>query len=188
MKKSLLYSLLFLFPISHFCYAQEEAGKTKILARINDYNLTLDEFQYQLSGEAELHKDFKLTKEAKKEFLEGLIRRQLLIQEAERLGLDKKEKFIKELEYDREQNLIRDLLQMKGKGINLTTCVSQDEIACCYRRMKESGEKVPPLGEIEKHVAKEVKERKSCRTLKEWIESLSKKAKIEINQELLYEN
>jgi hypothetical protein len=84
---------------------------------INDYHLTLDEFQDQLAAELKLEKDFKLTEEAKREFLEGLIRKELLIQEAKRLKLDRKEKFVRAIERYWESTLIRDIMDLKGKEI-----------------------------------------------------------------------
>ena len=73
MKAHFSYSLLFLLLLSLFCCSQEKPVESKILARINDYNLTLDEFHHQLAAELEFDKDFKLTEEAKQEFLEELI-------------------------------------------------------------------------------------------------------------------
>ena len=71
MKKGFFYLLLFFLSLGLFCCSQEKGEKGKILARINDYNLTLNEFQYQLAAELEFDKDFKLTKEAKREFFKG---------------------------------------------------------------------------------------------------------------------
>jgi len=65
MKKSLLCLLLPALSFCLFCCTSENTDKHKTLAMIDDYNLTLDEFQYQLASEMGLDKDFKLTKEGK---------------------------------------------------------------------------------------------------------------------------
>jgi hypothetical protein len=117
MKAHFSYSLLFLLLLSLFCCSQEKRVESKILARINDYNLTIDEFHHQLAAELEFDKDFKLTEEAKQEFLEELIVKELLIQEAKKLKLDRKDKFIRTIERYWESTLIRDLMDLKSKEI-----------------------------------------------------------------------
>ena len=113
MKAVFSYLLIFVLFLSLFCCAQEKKPESKVLCRINDYNLTVDEFQYQLAADLELDKDFKLTEEAKREFLEGLIKKELFIQEARRLKLDSKDKFIRAIERYWESTLIRDLMDLK---------------------------------------------------------------------------
>ena len=185
MKKSSLYLLLFLLSMSLFCCSQEKPEEGKILSRINDYNLTLDEFQYQLAAELELDKDFKLTNKAKKEFLEQLIRKELLIQEAKKLELDRKDKFVRAIERYWESTLIRDLMDLKCQEIDKKTYLSREEIEIGYKTMQESGEGLPPLEEVREMVSRELKEKKKTRMLEEWITDLRKNAKIEIAEELL---
>ena len=134
MNKSLLYSLLFFLSLSLFCCSREKAEEGKILSRINDYNLTLDEFQYQLAAELELDKDFKLTNEAKKEFLEQLIRKELLIQEAKKLKLDRKDKFVRAIERYWESTLIRDLMDLKCQEIAKKSMFPRKRLRCGTKR------------------------------------------------------
>jgi len=171
--------------MSLFCCSQEKPEETKILSRINDYNLTLDEFEYELAAELELDKDFKLTYEAKKEFLEQLIRKELLIQEAKKLKLDRKDKFVRAIERYWESTLIRDVIDLKSREIGKKAYVSQEEIEIRYKEMKESEEEIPPLKEIQEQISKELKEKKKTRMLEQWISNLRKNAKIEIAEELL---
>ena len=186
MKKSFLYLLLLALSFCLFCCTSENTEKHNILVGIDDYNLTLDEFQYQLAAEMEFDKDFKLTKEAKKEFLEGLIRKELLIQEAKRLKLDRKERFVRTIERYWESTLIRDLMEMKGREISQRILISQEEIDACYRDMKKSEDKLPPLSGLQEKITENLKEKKKTRMLREWINDLRKGAKIEIDHELLY--
>ena len=186
MKKTFIYLLLLILFLHLFSCTQEQAKEDKILARINDCNLTLGECQCQLVAEMKLEENFKLTKEAKKEFLEDLIRKELLIQEAKRLKLDRKKKFVRAIERYWEFTLIRDLMEMKGKEINNKILISQEEIEACYNDMKKPEKKLPLLVELREKIAEELKEKKKTRMLKEWIEGLRKKARIEINEELLY--
>jgi len=188
MKKSFLYLLLSALTFYLFCCTSENTEKKTILASINDCNITLDEFQYHLVAELELDKDFKLTREAKREFLEGLIRKELLIQEAKRVKLDRKEKFIRAIERYWESTLIRDLMEMRGKEISQRILVSQEEIDACYKDMKKSDETLPPLSELQEKITKDLKEKKKTMMLQEWINDLRKKATIQINEELLFKD
>ncbi|MCJ7579373.1 MAG: SurA N-terminal domain-containing protein, partial [Candidatus Aminicenantes bacterium] len=99
MKKASIYIFLIVVSMLFYSCAQEKKDESEILAKINDYTLTLDEFHSQLAAELEMDRDFKITKEAKKEFLEGLIRKEILIQEAKKRDLDRKEKFIRAIEH-----------------------------------------------------------------------------------------
>jgi len=188
MKKSLFYALLLLFSLNPFGCTQENPERTKIVAKINDYNLPLDEFQQELATALELDIDLKLTKETKREFLEELIRKELLIQEAKRMGLDEREKFMKSMERYWESTLIRDLMDFKGKEISEKTYVSQDEVENYYKKRQISEQDLPPLREIEAKITKELKEKKKIGLLRDWIIDLRKNAKIEINEEILVKN
>ncbi|NVL90025.1 MAG: SurA N-terminal domain-containing protein [Desulfobacterales bacterium] len=186
MKKNFLYLLVFALFLNLFCCASEKTGEHETLARINDCDLTLDEFERQLAAEMEWDKYFKLTKKVKKEFLEGLIRKELLIQEAKRLKLDRKEKFVRAIERYWEATLIRDLMEMKGKEICQRIVISQEEIDARYGDMKKSEDKVPALSELQEKIIEDLKEKKKTKMLKEWINNLRKKSRIQINEDLLY--
>lgn len=189
MRKHFLHSIMLFLLLSLFCCSEEKpARNSNILATINDYQLAVDEFQYQLAAELELDKDFKLTEGAKREFLEGLIRKELLIQEARRLKLDRKEKFVRAIERYWESTLIRDVMDLKSKEINKKIFVSQEEIEDRYKEMKVAEEGLPPLEEIQEKISNELKEKKKTRMLKEWMSDLREHAKIEIDQVLLYKN
>ena len=188
MKKLWPLILTVLISIQISGCSKEKPGDTQILARINDYNLTLGEFQSKMAGEIEMEKDFKLTREARDGFLDEIIRKELLIQEAKKLNLDKEEKFIRALERYWESTLIRDLMEKKGEEINKRILISQEEIEDYYDSMKETRKEIPPLSKMEEEITGELREMKKTRRLKEWIDNLRKDAKIEVNKELLYED
>ena len=188
MKKCTYYLLWLLLSAGLFCCSQDRTEESELLCRVNEYNLMVSDFQRQLTGELELEKDFKLTHEAKRDFLEGLIRKELLIQEAKKLNLDRKEKFIRAIERYWESTLIRDLMDLEGKEIDEKIFVSQEEIEERYKEMKAAEEERLPLKEIQGRISNELKEKKKTRMLKEWISDLSKHAKIEVDNELLYKN
>jgi len=165
---------------------QEENGK--VLAKINDFQLTLKEFKTQLASNLEFEKDFKLTREAKEEFLDSLIQKELLIQEALKLKLERKKKFIEAIERYWEATLIKNLMELKGKEISATTYVSEEEIQARYDKMKKSNPDLSPLADMRKQILNKIKREKKTRNLAKWIEDLRKNANIEIDQKLLSEN
>jgi len=165
---------------------QEENGE--VLAKINDFQMTLKEFKTQLARNLEFEKDFKLTREAKEEFLNSLIQKELLIQEALKLKLERKKKFIEAIERYWEATLIKNLMELKGKEISATTYVSEEEIQDRYDKMKKSNPDLPPLAEMRNQIQDKIKRDQKTRELAKWIEDLRKSAKIEIDQELLSKN
>ncbi len=185
MKKIWLCFLLFLFVLAVFGCSREKTEKPEVLAHINGYDLTLDEFKNQLTSEIEMDKDFKLTREAKQAFLNELIKKEILIQEAKRLKLDTREAFRRAIERYWESTLIRDLLEMKGREISGKTYVTEEEIQSRYKAMKASDGSLPPLGEMRKEITRKLKEEKKSKFLEDWINHLKQKAKIKIDERLL---
>ena len=120
--------------------------------------------------------------------MERLIRKELLIQEAKRLELDRKENFIKTIERYWESTLIRDLIDLKGKEIIAKTSVSEEEIMQRYEEMKDSNVNIPSLEKAGEMIRNDLLEAKKSKMLKEWIDSLRKKATIEIDSTLLHKN
>ena len=188
MKKMSIYLLLIILGSFLFCCTQEKKTDNKTLAKINDYVLTLNEFQTQLADEVRLDKDFKLTNEAKKAFLDQLITKEVLIQEAKRQNLDRKEKFIRAIQRYWESTLIRDLMEAESKEIEKRTLVSEEEIEKRYNDMKKLDKNLPRLDSIRNEISKKILEDKKQRLLEEWSNRLKKKAKIYINEELLSKN
>lgn len=187
MKKGLFFILIFYSFIFLSGCTQERAEKKEVIARINDYKLTRQEFENQLIEELTMETDFKVTREAKSIFLEQLIRKELLIQEAQKSGMDRKKKFVKTIERYWESTLIRDLMELKGDEFDKRTYVSEEEIDARYQEMKKTEEELPPLEEIKKNIAEQLKDQKKREKLRQWINNLRKNAKIEIDQKLLHQ-
>jgi len=186
MQKTLYVAFWLILSALPISCSQNGHNDDKVLARVNDYDIFLEDFQYQLAEEIDLYSDLKLTKEVKRDFLDRLIKKELLIQEAKRLRLDRKDDFVKAIERYWESTLIRTLLEIKREEISRQILVSQEEIEAYYTDMKKAGVKVSSLAEMETDITKAIKEEKKSRLLKEWIDELHKKAVVDVNQELLY--
>jgi len=185
MEKKIYCFILFILSLHLFSCSNGEAPKQEILASVNDYNLTLDEFQTKLAGELERDPDFKLTEEARRDFLDSLIKEELLIQEAKKLNLDRKNKFMRTIERYWASTLIRDLLEIKGKEIAQHVLIPEADIQARVRKIEKSGKGARDLEKTRKKAIAELTDKKSRQMLREWISGLGKTAKIEINQDLL---
>lgn len=177
-----------MFILLAYGCSQEPSNNKEVIATINDYELTLEEFEDQLVADLNYEEDYKLTREAKEEFLDQLIRKELLIQEATRLELNRKEKFIKAIERYWEATLIRDLMELKGEEFAQRTYVPEEEIEASYRDIKKKRPDIAPLKEVREDIYKEIAERKKRERLKEWIAQLRENSNIRINEELLHKN
>ncbi len=85
----------------------------KVVAKINDYEMTVadleDEITYSpYAGLKEQNLD---------EILDLAIRKQILIQEAQRQGLDKQKSFMRTIERYWQQTLIKELLEKETKRV-----------------------------------------------------------------------
>ncbi len=185
MKKIRLCFMLFLLVVAASGCSRGKEEQPEVLARISDYDLTVDEFKSQLTSEIEMDKDFKLTREAKQTFLNELIKKEILIQEARRLKLDTREEFRRAIERYWESTLIRDLLEKKGREIAGKTFVTEEEIQARYEAMKTSDGSLPTLGVMREDIAGKLKEEKKSKALEAWINQLKKKTEIKIDERLL---
>ena len=164
----------------------EAKNSDRPLATINDYRLSLGTFQRELASELELEKDYKLTEQAKREFLDSLINKELLIQEAVRRKLDRQEAFVKAIEKYWESTLIRDLLSLKGREISAAITVTQEEIEARYHTLQQASPEIGPLtDEMQAQLRQELKAAKKSKQLSAWIDQLRSQAAIEIDEALL---
>lgn len=188
MNRTIIYLLLTALCFTAFACTSDTDDEGKLLARINDRNLALDEFERQLAAEIELNRDLKLTKQVKREFLEDIIRKEILIQEAKRLQLDREQKFVRAIQRYWEATLIRDLMEMKGDQISKEILVSQEEIEARYGDMQKSGGAQPSLLELQDKIIDDIKEEKKTEKLKAWIDDLRGSSSVWINEEILYKD
>lgn len=188
MIRNFIYFFPVLLTLSFFACSTGEKEESETLVKVNGCDLTCCEFKGQLARELNYDADLKLTRGVREAFLEQLIQEVLLLQEAKRLKLDRKEGFMRAMERHWKSTLIRDLLELKGKEINETILVPQSEIEASYKTIKEEGGTVPSLAEIQDIIVKEIKEKKTSQKLEEWLADLEKKANIQINKKLLFKD
>ena len=97
--------------------------------RVNDHTITVDEFQKAYEEKAATC----VVPPEKKQFLDDLVTRDILIQEAKRLGLDREEPFRRSIQNYYEQTLLKNLAQRRLADIKVS--VSEQEVASSYEGM-----------------------------------------------------
>ena len=166
--------------------APDSAGRDRALATIGEYRLSLADFETELAAELELDRDYKLTRNAKREFLDTLIGKELLIQEAVRLKLDRQDTFQKSIEKYWESTLIRDLIALKSREIDETIVIAEEEITERYGTLLQASPEIGPLtDELQAQLRRELKASKKSKRLSQWIDQLKNQTTIEIDEALL---
>jgi hypothetical protein len=160
------------------------ADQSPVVAEINDYRLTLNEFKAQLSSASRLQGDQKLDKKFIKDFLEERIQTELIIQEAVRLRLDKRKAFIRAIEHYLEATLLRDVLDYKAREIKAEVVVKQEEVRQYYDELSKT-RVLPPFEDMEETLTARLVEKKNSDRMAAWISELRKGAKVTINEDIL---
>ncbi|OIO37529.1 MAG: hypothetical protein AUJ75_04110, partial [Candidatus Omnitrophica bacterium CG1_02_49_10] len=111
-------------------------GDDRIVAKVNNYEMTVADFR---EGLETMPVDRALSVnpvEAKKEVLENLITKRLLLQEAQKQNFDKERAFMREIERHWEQALLKLLFRKKSYDLSRDIAVEDSEIIDEYRKMK----------------------------------------------------
>lgn len=118
---------------------------------------------------------------SRKEFLDALVTRKLILQEAEVLGLDKDPQFLESLQIFWEQSLFKLVLARKLNELVLACKVSEEEIADYYQRHKESDYAGKELLEAHDQIKTLLSRIKQQLELQRWTAALKKNAAINID-------
>ena len=131
--------------------AKEKPAK-EVLATIGNYSI----YKEDLVSEAELYHPAYRKTVTKEEMLDDLIKKKIMLMEAQRQGLDKKPEFLKMVQRFWEQSLLRSLLDKKSKEILSSLKGPEEE-----------------------------RNKKAAQMMQEWVDSLEKNVKVKINKEAL---
>lgn len=157
------------------------------LAVVNAYQISAAEFQRLFAEDVKTDPEMRVTDQAKQDYLNEIIQKEVLIQEAKRLQFDQKPKFIRTIERYWESTLIRDLMESKGQEIETRVMVTQEDIHREYDRLKNENPGLPPLTEIETELSIRIREAKKTAMFQKWVEELKQQANIRVNKELMDE-
>ena len=173
-------ALIFLLTLVMAC-AQKDGGK-QALARINNYEISKDEFEMEFRESIFGAQD---TLEARREFLNHVINQKLILQDAQEKGLDKNREFLEAIENFWEQTLLRIALEQKTGELAGSFFIAEQEVRSLYNRRREAGVIITSYEEAAPLLRREISRNKETQALGVWIDQLRKKANIEINERLL---
>ncbi|MCM8830983.1 MAG: SurA N-terminal domain-containing protein [Candidatus Omnitrophica bacterium] len=151
--------------------------KKEVIVKIDDFKLTRSEFEEKLKEENLI----SASAEEKDKFLDKLINQKILLLEAERLNLDKKREFLKEIENFYERMLVKEILDLKSKEFAAKVFVDEIEIQNRYKDMLEKNLTDKTYDEIYEQLRWQILKEKQTQALNDWLLSLRKKAKIKVN-------
>lgn len=124
------------------------------------------------------------TSQERKAFLENFINRKLILKEAEKIGLDKNQEFLEDVQDFWEQCLLKMSLDKKTKELFMSIKVSDKEINDFYNANKDklnNKDLSSSYNEVRLIILKE----KQKKAISDWLESLKKKTNIKVNYKLL---
>lgn len=161
---------------------QPSGEKPKLVARINNYEIGLEEFE---GGFKESPYGVTDTLESRTEFLNTLINKKLILQDAELRNLDKDKAFLAMIERFWEQSLLKMALEKKSREIAGLVSVNDRMVQERYQKMLSEGRADKPYDSVYNQIKWELTQEQESQLMNEWMDQLHKKAKIKVNYDLL---
>lgn len=148
--------------------------------RINEFIMSADELKERFRDSG-----YPADKQGKEKFLENLINRKLLLQEAERMGLDKKPEFLKEVERFWEETLLKEIVDRKSKELAGRVSVNEDEIRAQYEKIVAQGSAEGAYEEMYDRIKWQLLREKQTRVFNEWMKELRESSDIQVRRQAL---
>ena len=181
--RKVLFNVLICSLIFAGCSPAGGKGDNRIVAEVNKYQMSAEDLKYELKNMPYDEADLLKTEKGRKEYIDRLLEKEILLQEAQRQGLDREKDFMKSIESYWEQALLRLLLQRKSREISGMIHVYENEIEGYYR---SSGERLP-LSKVKTDIIRAIRQKKETEAMNAWIDELKEKSRIKINKKLLEE-
>ena len=150
----------------------------QILANVNGEEITVEQFNQELSKIENPLRD--IYKEDPRQFLDGMIIKMLVIQEAKREGFAAPAKTYKDIAKD-EEALVEELMKKKFSS---PPAVKREEIEAFYTMFKDQM-RGGSLDQMAPAIEQMIREEKQREEITRFIENIRKNAKIEISDDRL---
>ncbi len=105
-----------------------ESERSEVVARIGSKNITLDEFERSLNAQAPFTRARYTSLERKREYLDGLVRFELLVEEARKQGLE----HAPEVELARKQAMVRLLSKKVVDEASRSNVITDEQVKDYY--------------------------------------------------------
>jgi len=184
----LLLSLLVIFVIVVFGLVRTlriKESHQNILAEGKGVKITVADFNRFSSSAPDFYRDF--IRKNRGQFLDDLVNRELLFQEAKRRKIDRLESVRQELQ-DRKKNILVEAFARKE--ILREVKVSKEEVKSYYQKHQEEfilpdSDEKQSFEEVENKIKAFLIKSKEIELFGNYLKELRKKAKVKINEELL---
>ncbi len=177
--KLLLYLVCTISLLVASC-SNEPQEQEAFLLKVNDFVLTEGDFSSMLKFELDADRNFDLSGDTRVTFLNDIIRKQLLIQEAQKAQLDREEGFRQTIQRYWEATLIRDLLTKKSEQFKSETAVTPEEIVAYFKDNKESFDG-QELEAVQEDILAELEHERIGAMMEQWIEELVSNASVKVS-------
>ena len=157
-----------------------DAVSQQVVARVNNYTITVDDFNHEVGFLRPVIRSISSIPpvELKLSILDEMINRELLLEEAQRLNIDKDPEFMRQIESFWRLSLIKQLLKHKMAQIEASTVVSDEEIKAEYDREKSQMKPPKPLQQVAPQIKEIIFRTKVQKALQAWEDSLKTTAVI----------
>ena len=174
-------SVLALFQIN----CSQNSENTEAVAQINSYYMSVGDFKEDLKSLSLYRPQSVKTYEGRLNALNDILEKEILLQEAQNLNLDKDERFRKTIENYWKQTLLIMLIEKKAKEISDEIFVYDNEVQAYYKALKETNPDIGPLAEVKPEIKRIIRSQKETAKMREWIEDVKGKTYIKINEDVL---
>ena len=176
-------NLLFVFMIPAFLVGCTRYDKPKDVAiKINNYEMSKAEFEHEFKDSTFGRYD---TAESRKEFLDNLIFKILIVQDAQKNNLDNDPQFIKMIEKFWVQSLLKLTLDNKFKEFVASASVSDKAVEEAYQKMVKDGKTTKTYDEMYQEIKWDITKAKESQMMNRWLKQLHDNANIRINKDSL---
>ena len=161
------------------CNRAPETPGNKIVLKVNGSEISIREFNEQIKLDAYTDPEMDVTRETRERFADYLVQRELMLQEAMKLELDKNERFVKTIERYWESTLIRNLLDVKTAELKRDILVNREEIEKYYLGHKEEFSR--SFEEEKERIQSILEARQLEKKLEDWTRQLKAAADVTVN-------
>jgi len=154
-------------------------GDERVVAQVNDYKMTVEDLKYELKNVPYDDASLLETEKGRLDYINRLLEKEILLQEAQKKGLDREKEFMRSIENYWEQALLRLLLQKKSNEIPGLIHVYDNEIDEYYR---ETGEDLS-----RSDISRIIRQKKETEAMNVWVQELKKRSRVKINEKVLRE-
>ena len=175
-------NLILVFMILAFLVGCSRYDKPKDVAiKINNYEMSKAEFEQDFKDSSFGRYD---TAESRKEFLDNLVFKILVVQDAQKHGLDNGPQFIKMIEEFWIHSLLKLALENKSQDFSRASLVSDKTVEEAYQKMLKEGKTTKSYEEMYLQIKWDITKVKESQLMKSWLKQLQENANIRINKDL----